>query len=152
MNAVKLLKADHKKVEGLFKEFEATGKGQHAQIFAKVKDELEAHAYVEETILYPAILATGDRELVRLTSEAIQEHIQMKCVLGEMSVAVPDKTKFEPQFVKLIEDVRHHVKEEEASMFPKLEKRFGTKTLDDLGSHMAAEKERFLASAETIYA
>ena len=84
-------------------------------------------------------------------SEAIQEHIGMKCFLGELAAVSSDASKFEPLLTKLIEDVRHHVKEEEGTMFPAVQKRLSTDTLDVLGAQMEAEKKRFQSSAETIY-
>ena len=76
MNAIALLKADHKIVEGLFTQVEATGENEHPALSEQIKTELEAHAYIEETIFYPALQQDGDEELRELTSEAIQEHLQ----------------------------------------------------------------------------
>ena len=75
----------------------------------------------------------------------------MKCFLGELAAVSSDASKFEPLLTKLIEDVRHHVKEEEGTMFPAVQKRLSTDTLDVLGAQMEAEKKRFQSSFETIY-
>ena len=55
MNAIALLKADHKTVEGLFQQAEGAEGTEKVSVFEKIKIELEAHAYVEETIFYPAL-------------------------------------------------------------------------------------------------
>jgi len=137
MNALKLLTADHKEVERLFKECEVGPRAKKRELFFVIKTALETHAWVEETIFYPTLQSEGDRKLIELTSEAIKEHIGMKC--------------FEPLLTKLIEDVRHHVKEEEGTMFPAVQKRLSADALDVLGAQMEAEKKRFQSSAETIY-
>ena len=151
MNAIKLLMADHKDVERMFKESETATRAKKRDLFFEIKTALEAHAWVEETIFYPTLQAEGDKELIRLTAEAIQEHIGAKCFLGELAAVTSDATKFEPLFTKLVEDVRHHVKEEEGEMFPAVQKRLSADALDVLGAQMESEKQRFVASAETIY-
>ena len=151
MNALKLLIADHKEVERLFKESEAATRAKKRELFLDIKTSLETHAWVEETIFYPTLQSEGDKKLVELASEAIQEHIGMKCFLGELAAVSSDASKFEPLLTKLIGDVRHHVKEEEGSMFPAVQKRISAAALDVLGAQMEAEKKRFQSSAETIY-
>lgn len=152
MNAIKLLMADHKEVERLFKECEPAKGAKKRTIFIQIRAALESHAYIEETIFYPTLQSDGDKVLVELTSEAVKEHMDMKCFLGELTAVMSDVTKFEPLLTKLIEDVRHHVKEEEGIMFPKVEKRFGADDLEMLGEQMQSEKLRFQASPETIFA
>ena len=151
MNAIKLLTADHKEVERMFKDCEAAARAQKRAIFLDIKAALETHAYVEETIFYPTLQSEGDKKLIELVAEAIQEHIGMKCFLGELAAVSSDASRFEPLLIKLIEDVRHHVKEEEGDMFPMVEKRLSGDTLEILGSQMEAEKERFQSSTETLY-
>ena len=151
MNALKLLTTDHKEVERLFKETEASQRAKKPALFFQIKASLEAHAWVEETVFYPTLQSKGDKKLIELTSEAIQEHIGMKCFLGELAAVSSDASKFEPLLTKLIDDVRHHVKEEEGEMFPAVQKRISKDALDVLGAQMEAEKKRFQTSAETIY-
>ena len=152
MNAIELLKADHVVVEGLFGEVEASDPGEHPAIFAQIKAELQVHAHIEETIFYPSLQEDGDETLVELVSEALKEHAQMKVFLGELAAVASATDKFEPLLIKLIEDVRHHVKEEEGEMFPSVEKQFEADTLETWGNQMQAEKENFQNSAESAYA
>ena len=151
MNALKLLIADHKEVERMFKESETASRAKKRELFFEIKTSLETHAWVEETIFYPTLQSSGDKKLIELTAEAIPEHIGMKCILGELAAVSTDAQKFEPLLTKLIEDVRHHVKEEEGEMFPTVQKRLSTDALDALGAQMQTEKKRFQTSAETIY-
>jgi iron-sulfur cluster repair protein YtfE (RIC family) len=150
MNALELLIADHKKVDALFGEAEAAGEGSdRKEIFAQIKMELQAHAHVEESIFYPALQEEGDEALVELTSEALQEHQQAKTFLGELSIATDDR--FDALLIKLIEDVRHHVEEEEGVMFPMVEAQFDADAIENWGVQMQAEKERFELSSETMH-
>ena len=151
MNAIKLLVADHKEVDRMFKESETAAKAKKREIFYQIKKALETHAWIEETIFYPTLQAEGDDELIELVSEAIQEHVDAKCFLGELAAVTSDTEKFDALFTKLVEDVRHHVKEEEGEMFPAVQKHFSAEALDVLGAQMENEKERFQASTETIY-
>lgn len=152
MNALQLLKADHETVEELFGTVEATERPDHANIFMEIKAELEAHAHVEETIFYPALQEEGSDELVELVSDALKEHQQAKTFLGELSIAAEGSDRFEGLLVKLIEDVRHHVQEEENEMFPLVESEFTEEGIDDLGAQMMAEKDRFISSTESAHA
>ena len=152
MNAIELLKADHETVESLFQEVEAADASEHPALFAQIKVELDAHAQIEESIFYPALQEEGDEALVELTSEALKEHAQTKVFLGELGAVVSDTDKFEPLLIKLMEDVRHHVAEEEGEMFPSVEDQFDDETLENWGIQMQAEKDRFQSSSESAYA
>ena len=152
MNAIELLKADHKAVDRLFDEVEASEADAHLGIFEQIKAELEAHAHIEETIFYPSLQEDGDEELVELTSEALKEHSQMKVFLGELSVLGDDTEKFESLLTKLIEDVRHHVDEEENIMFPLVETQFDGAVTEKWGNQLQTEKEKFQMSSESAYA
>jgi iron-sulfur cluster repair protein YtfE (RIC family) len=152
MNAIELLKADHQVVEGLFEEVEDTEAGEHPGIFERIKAELTVHAHIEESIFYPALQEDGDEALVELTSEALKEHSQTKVFLGELDVVASDIDKFESLLIKLIEEVRHHVEEEEGVIFPAVEEQFDVEILQRWGTQMKAEKDRFQESSESAYA
>jgi iron-sulfur cluster repair protein YtfE (RIC family) len=146
MDAIELLKADHKIVAGLFKEVEDSADDKHPAIFVKIKAELDAHMHIEETLFYPALEADGDKELVDITLEGIEEHHQVKMFLKELEALTENSEKFKPKLTVLIEDVEHHVKEEEETMFPLVEAQFDAVSLDELGDAMEAEKLSFQKS------
>ena len=146
MNAIELLKADHAAVADLFKQVEATEESEHQAIFVKIKNELDTHTHIEETIFYPKLQADGDKALVDIVLEGIEEHHQVKMFLKELSAISSDSEKFEPKLKVLIEDVEHHVKEEESEMFPLVKKQFDAQAIADLGSQMEKEKETFKKS------
>ncbi len=146
MNAIELLKADHKVVADLFKQVESTDEGQHPAIFKKIKAELDVHAHIEETIFYPALQADGNKELVDIVLEGIEEHRQMKMFLKELDRLSDDSEKFEPKLKVLIEDTEHHVKEEETEMFPLVLKQFDASTVEEWGTQLEKEKDKFKKS------
>lgn len=142
MNAIELLKEDHKKVNALFGKVKATDDmSEKRELFGQIKAELEVHTHIEETIFYPAI--KEESELEDIVLEGIEEHHQAKIFLRELSNLSEDSEKFEPKLKVLMEDIIHHVQEEEGEMFPKVEEFFDKETLMELGAEMEEEKESF---------
>jgi iron-sulfur cluster repair protein YtfE (RIC family) len=146
MNAIELLKQDHDKVDKLFQKVEATEESEHAELFEQIKAELEVHTHIEETIFYPKLKEDGDEELTKITLEGVEEHHQAKIFLRELSSLAEDSQKFEPKLKVLMEDVKHHVQEEEGQMFPMIEKQFDAAVLEELGAQLEAEKSKFKKS------
>ncbi len=144
MNAIELLKDDHDKVDKLFQKVKATEEGEHQELFEKIKEELDAHAHIEEKIFYPRL--KEEDELEDITLEGIEEHHQAKMFLRELASLTDDSGKFEPKLKVLMEDIEHHVMEEEGEMFPKVEKIIGKAELEELGKQMEEEKKNFQKS------
>ena len=143
MNAIELLKEDHDKVDKLFQKVKANEDGDNKDIFEKIKAELDVHTHIEETIFYPKLIKDGDEELKKITLEGIEEHHQAKMFLRELSNLVDDSEKFPPKLKVLMEDIAHHVQEEEGQMFPMIEEQFDEYTLQMLGKEMEEEKKSF---------
>jgi len=144
MNAIELLKDDHDKVDKLFQKVKATEEGEHKALFEKIKHELDAHTHIEEKIFYPRL--KEEDELEDITLEGIEEHHQAKMFLRELANLTDDSEKFEPKLKVLMEDIEHHVMEEEGEMFPKVEKIIGKAELEELGKRMEEEKKSFQKS------
>ena len=145
MDALELLKNDHDKVSELFKKVKATeSEAAHHQIFEKIKEELETHTHIEETIFYPTIMV--NEEIKDIVLEGIQEHKQAKTLLREIPNLADGSEVFEAKFKVLMEDIEHHVEEEEDDMFKKVRKAFDSKQLEELGAQMEAEKQKFQKS------
>jgi iron-sulfur cluster repair protein YtfE (RIC family) len=144
MNAIELLKSDHDKVDLLFQKVKATEESEHKALFEKIREELEIHTHIEETIFYPKI--KEEPELEDIVLEGIEEHHQAKMFLRELSSLTDDSEKFEPKLKVLMEDITHHVQEEEGEMFPKIEELFDEETLRELGAEMEEEKQSFKKS------
>jgi iron-sulfur cluster repair protein YtfE (RIC family) len=141
MNAIELLKEDHRKVEHLFGKVKATEEDEHKALFEKIKAELDVHTHIEETIFYPKM--KEEKELEDIIAEGYQEHYAAKTLLRDISNLADDSDVFEPKLKVLMEGVTHHVQEEEGKMFPKIEEIFDEATLEELGKEMEAEKSAF---------
>ncbi len=141
MDGITLLKQDHKTVEKLFKQFEkAKQPAEQRKVAEKVVKELSVHAAIEEMVFYPAI---RDRvpETEDTVLESLEEHHIVKWVLSELEDMKPDHERFKAKMTVLIENVRHHVEEEESELFPQVRKAIGRKELGELGDAMEKAKK-----------
>lgn len=147
MDALELLKTDHKNVKELFKKAEANkNEKQQKQLFEQIKTELETHTHIEETVFYPAV--AKNEELKDMVLESLEEHKQVKTLLREMESLSSDSAKFEPKLKVLMENVEHHaVEEEEGKMFPKVRKLMNATALEQLGKELEAAKAKNLRKA-----
>ena len=120
-DSVAMLKADHQKVRDLFQQYQAASdQTTKQQIAERVFVELETHAQLEEMVFYPAFEEAADDDGKQLIEEAHQEHQTVKDLIAELrELAVTEE--FETRFRELMENVEHHVQEEEAEMFPEAE-------------------------------
>lgn len=142
-NAIDLLKADHEVVNRYFEKVKADEDANHRDTYKNIKFELDAHAYIEETIFYPYMIEKGDDELKKIVLEGIEEHRQVKLFLAELSDLHGDNDRFKAKLKVLMEDVEHHVEEEEDEMFPLVEDLIPREVLETLGTQMEKEKARF---------
>jgi len=143
MDAITLLKDDHRAVEDLFKRFEKAGEKAYAEkraVVDRIIESLSKHAAIEEQLFYPVVRATVPAT-EDIALESLEEHHIVKWVLSELDRMAPDDERFDAKVTVLIENVRHHVKEEEGEFFPLVRNELGRNALDDLGEAMAtAEK------------
>jgi len=142
MDAITLLRQDHKTVEKLFKQFEKSeGKPAEARKIAdQVIEELSVHASIEEQIFYPAVrkeMPDAEDDIL----EALEEHHVVKWLLSELDGMPAEAERFRAKMTVLIESVRHHVEEEEQTLFPEVRKELKRKRLGELGDEMEAAKK-----------
>ncbi|MDQ3898423.1 MAG: hemerythrin domain-containing protein [Actinomycetota bacterium] len=141
MDGITLLKQDHKTVEKLFKQFEKTKQpAEQRKLAGRIVKELSVHAAIEEMVFYPAI---RDRvpESEDMVLESLEEHHIVKWVLSELEDMKPDHERFKAKMTVLIENVRHHVEEEESELFPQVRTALGRKELGELGDAMEKAKK-----------
>jgi len=136
-DAIQLLTTDHAEVEAMFVRIEAGGADD--ELVQDVVRELSVHAAVEEQILYPVMRkALPDGET--FVHQAIAEHQQVKEALAGIEKAGPPPER-EPLLRQLMADVRHHVEEEEAELFPKLRASIGREELARMGAKLASARK-----------
>lgn len=144
VDALAVLKQDHRDVEKLFKRFERSGDGAHrakAELVTSMIENLSRHAEIEELVFYPAVR----QQLPRAESavlEALEEHHLVKIVLEELEGLDPSAERFDAKVITMIELVRRHVKEEEADLFPVIRDRIGSRQLLTMGDKLRAAKPR----------
>ena len=144
-DAIALLKADHRQVEGWFSQFEKAKKPERKKDLAeRICNALKAHTKIEEEIFYPAFLAATQE--TELHHEAEVEHAGAKRLIGEIEGMGPDNDYYDAKVKVLSEMIKHHVKEEEmpGGMFS--EARKSDMDLDELGVRMKARKEQLQAN------
>ncbi len=144
IEAIQMLKEDHQKVKKLFDDFEDTeDTAERQEIVETAIRELTVHAKIEEEIFYSAVKeATQDLELV---DEAEEEHHVVEVLMEELKQMDASDEKYGPKFTVLIENVRHHIKEEEGEMFPKAKK--AKIDFEELAQQMMERKKELM---ETI--
>ncbi|MBZ4421378.1 hemerythrin domain-containing protein [Myxococcus sp. RHSTA-1-4] len=126
MDAIALLKADHKTVEQLFRKFEKAGPNAHKlkrRLVDQMVHELSVHASIEEQVLYPAVRARVE-ELDDEVLRSLEEHHVVKLVLAELDGMPPEAERFDAKVYVLMENVRTHILEEESEIFPAVKKAF----------------------------
>ena len=142
MDAFELLKQDHKTVSGIFEQLDETterGVKTRDELFTKLKTELDIHAFIEETMLYPTLKEA--KETHDITLEAIEEHKVVKKLLAELDTLPKDREEWGAKLTVLKENVEHHVEEEESEMFPDGRKVLSKDQLEELGTRMEASKQ-----------
>jgi hemerythrin superfamily protein len=143
-DAIALLKHDHREVEDLFKRFERAGDGavkQKRKLVDQMITELSGHASIEEQVIYPWArehIVDADDEVL----EALEEHHVVKWLLWELEDLAPDDERFDAKVTVMMENVRHHVKEEEQELFSDLRDVATRTELLDLGDALRAAKQK----------
>lgn len=143
MDAIEMLEQDHERVQKLFDRFEDAGDQAYKTkqgLVEEITKELRIHSELEEQIFYPAAQrGTDEEDTVR---EGIEEHHVVEQLLAELEGMDPEDDQYEAKAAVLIENVRHHIEEEEGELFPKVGRALGKERLAALGEEMAQLKER----------
>ena len=143
-DAIVLLKKDHQEVRTLFTRFEKLGENAHKtkqDVVDKIIELLTVHTYIENEVMYPRV-----RELLPDLEddvlESYEEHHVADFLVVELAGMKPTDERFTAKTTVLIENVRHHMEEEEQDWFPKVREGLGRKTLQELGAEMLRAKEK----------
>ena len=146
-DAIALLKADHRKVEELFEQFEkASGDGRKEKVALQICAELTVHAQIEEEIFYPACEGKVEEDLIK---EAYVEHDGAKVLIAEIETGGPSDEFYDAKVKVLQEQIEHHVEEEEKRMEGMFaQARRAGLDMDALGQQLAARKQQLMAEIE----
>lgn len=120
VNALDLLEQQHRQVERLFREIKsARTQPQKRRLFGELARALAVHTKLEETLFYPAVFGEKTEEILR---ESVEEHLVAKRILADLLGMEPSDPQFMGKMAVLEESVRHHVQEEENTLFPQVRK------------------------------
>jgi hemerythrin-like domain-containing protein len=160
MNAIELLKADHARVQALFRQYEAAGNQAQSQrdIAEQIFTELEVHASLEEELFYPAVHApldsvtveeeptdeTDEDEEADLIAQAREEHQEVKTLIATLRALKPGDAQFQTRFAELREGVEEHIGMEEDELMPAVAAALG-RELERLGQQLEKRKEQLMA-------
>ena len=142
-DAIVLLKADHKEVRSVFRDFQRAGDDatdRKAELVKKMIELLTMHTFIENECMYPEIRRLLP-DLEDDVLESYEEHHVADVLVSELAEMDPSAERYEAKATVLIEVVNHHIEEEEQDWFPKVRAGLGRKQLQELGSRMAQMKQ-----------
>jgi hypothetical protein len=140
MDAVSLLKADHRKVKEMLKTaMKSQSSSEKKKLVQQICLELTVHAKIEEELVYPLLRQEDEKE----AEEAELEHSLVKFMIRDLEKGSLKGVELDARIKVLNELVTHHVKEEETSALPELEKA-GDIDMQDLGMRLAERKEMIM--------
>lgn len=144
MNAIDLLRQQHRDIEDLFDQFDELDDDDfesRRDLVQELADLFAIHSTIEETIFYPATKSARTEELL---NEAIAEHTSVKRILNDLLTLEPDDPRFDAQVRVAREQIEHHVEEEEEDLFDKAERMLDEEELEELGAEMQSTAEDLL--------
>jgi hemerythrin-like domain-containing protein len=143
-DAIVVLKEDHKEILKTFREFERAGKNATAakgRLVDRIIELLTVHTYIENEVMYPRVRELLP-ELEDDIDESYEEHHVADLLVVELAGMEPYAERFDAKTSVLIENVRHHIEEEEDEWFPKVREALGRKKLQEIGAEMLEAKEK----------
>jgi hemerythrin superfamily protein len=142
-DAIVLLKADHKELRRTFRDFEKAGDDSEkkSKLVAQMIELLTVHTYIENEVMYPEV-RTLLPDLEDDILESYEEHHVADILVMELFGMSADAERFDAKTTVLIENVTHHIEEEEDEWFPKVRAGLGRKQLAELGERLVQAKEK----------
>src|SRR6478752_9512236 len=137
-DAIVLLKADHQEIREQFRRFTAAGENAAAakgKIVDKIIELLTVHTFIENEVMYPEVrklLPDLEDDIL----ESYEEHHVVDLLCIELTGMQPEDERFDAKVTVLIENVKHHIDEEEHDWFPKVREGLDRSTLQDIGARM----------------
>lgn len=139
MDAIQIIRRDHREVEELFRRIQRAGEGAvrtKAALARELVRALSVHAAIEEELVYPALREAGAGGVL----EALEEHHAVKLLLAELDALGPRAPRFDAKVAVIAENVRHHVAEEERELLPRLRKALDARQRAELGAALEAAR------------
>jgi hemerythrin-like domain-containing protein len=143
-DAIVLLKDEHKQIKKAFRDFEKAGERAYAakgKAVDRIIELLTVHTYIENEVMYPRV-----RELLPEVEddvlESYEEHHVADVLVMELAAMKPQDERFTAKTTVLIENVEHHIEEEEEEWFPKVREGLGRNQLKEIGAQMIEARKK----------
>lgn len=143
-DAITMLRADHREVRRLFREYRRASSRAvktRAKLVNQIIELLTVHTYIENEVMYPQV-----RELLPKLEddvlESYEEHHVADVLCAELATMTPADERFDAKATVLIENVTHHIEEEESDWFPKVRSGLRRKQLREIGAELEAARQR----------
>ncbi|MGW0018704.1 hemerythrin domain-containing protein [Rhodococcus sp. NPDC003382] len=143
-DAIVILKDDHKEIRRLFRAFRGAGENaekEKGQLVDKIIEALTVHTYIENECMYPKVRDLLP-ELEEDVLESYEEHHVADVLVTELAGMSPSDERFDAKATVLIENVEHHIAEEEEEWFPQVREQLGRKKLQEIGAEMLELKKK----------
>ena len=143
-DAIVILRDDHKEIRKLFRDFKSQGDNAiktKGKIVDKIIEALTVHTYIENEVMYPEIRKRVP-DLEDDILESYEEHHVADVLVVELAALSPDNERFDAKTTVLIENVEHHIEEEEDEWFPKVREALSRKELREIGEEMLRRREK----------
>lgn len=141
MDAVELLKHDHRMVEQLFRDYDAAASDtQRRGVVEIMIRELSKHAALEELMVYPLakkVLPDGAEEI----DKHLAEHMTVKKLLVDLDKLDEGDGRTDEMWHELQSAVEEHVQEEESDLLPRFADNVDKEALAELGAALDAAKQ-----------
>ena len=143
-DAIVILRDDHKEIRKLFRDFRSQGDNAvktKGKMVDKIIEALTVHTYIENEVMYPEIRKRVP-DLEDDILESYEEHHVADVLVVELAALSPDNERFDAKTTVLIENVEHHIEEEEDEWFPKVREALSRKELREIGEEMLRRREK----------
>jgi hemerythrin superfamily protein len=143
-DAIVVLKNDHREIKKAFAEFEKTGDSAEKtkqRLVDRIIELLTVHTYIENEVMYPRVrrlLPDLEDDIL----ESYEEHHVADVLVVELAGMSASDERFTAKTMVLIENVTHHIDEEEQEWFPQVREGLGRKALQEIGAELLEAKTR----------
>jgi hypothetical protein len=144
-DVIEILEQDHREVEQMFAELESLrgaateeAKSRRKTVTEQVTIELVRHSVAEEVLVYPQVEQKVSAEEAE---HARKEHAEAEETLHRLEKLDADDPAFDDELATLMDEIRHHIEDEEGQMFVHMRQVIDADDLRTLGDRVEAFKK-----------
>ena len=142
MDAIEILKSEHKGAKSLMEEIVKSPASKRKQLFEKLMGELETHDRIEEQVFYPAVAANPKSS--SLPGADKKAHEAVEAILDTLHALPVDDKTWITQFTSMQKQLLAHVSDEETKYFVLIRTLLSTVELIALGEKMKIAKKQLV--------